>query len=88
MERVKTAFVLVLVELALLCLFALLVDYDLMADASDVRNSISKAYGGLDPDRNSLKNYYASTDLFFFVFFFFFFFALIGKTAAALPSLD
>ena len=26
--------------------------------------------------------------LFFFVFFFFFFFALIGKTAAALPSLD
>ena len=74
MERVKTAFVLVLVELALLCLFALLVDYDLMADASDVRNSISKAYGGLDPDRNSLKNYYASTDLFFFLSFSFSFF--------------
>jgi hypothetical protein len=60
MERVKTAFVLILIQLGLCCLFALSVTYHAEADASNVRNSIDPVYGGSLPNRNPLKNYYSS----------------------------
>ena len=60
MERVKTAFALILIQLGLFFLFALSVTYHAEADASNVRNSIDPVYGGILPNRNSLKNYYSS----------------------------
>ena len=59
-QRWKFILTILLLELTMLWMFALFVDYDSEADAQNWQNSFDPIFGGLSPDKNKLRKYYNS----------------------------
>lgn len=58
-KRGKLAFLLLLVQVSLIIVYALCVQYEVAADASNGLNSMSEALGGNAPKDNSIEKYYS-----------------------------
>lgn len=59
-KRGKLTTILVIIQVALIVLFAIFVRYDEAADASAPVHSKPRTMGGADPDNNPVKSYYPS----------------------------
>ncbi|KAL1426366.1 hypothetical protein MTO96_003375 [Rhipicephalus appendiculatus] len=59
-KRGKLAFLLLLIQVSLIIVYALCVQYEVAADASNGLNSMSEALGGNAPKDNSIEKYYSS----------------------------
>ncbi|KAH6931635.1 hypothetical protein HPB50_026144 [Hyalomma asiaticum] len=58
-KRGKLAFLLLLLQVSLIIVYALCVQYEVAADASNGLNSMSEALGGNAPKDNSIEKYYS-----------------------------